>query len=56
MNLVKNAKNSKIDAEKAVSMLEQVLDYIYGLSNKRETSATKSLKAIIDKIKQSFAR
>ena len=54
MNLVKNAKNSKMDAEKAISMLEQVLEYIYGVSNKHETSATKSLKIIIDKIKQSF--
>ena len=56
MNVVKNAKNSKEDADKAISLLEQVLDYIYGLSNKHETSATNSIKAIIAKIKQSFAR
>ena len=56
MNVVKNAKNSKEDAEKAISMLERVLEYIYGLSKNHETSATKSLKSIIAKIKQSFAR
>lgn len=55
LKLVSKAKTDKASANKAVEVLNDVLNYIYKLSHDKETSATTSIKKVIEKIKSQFA-